>query len=466
MPFERPRPFAARAFARLPLVTLAALAAGVVPLVWAATASAGAPQILIGLGDNSLDQINGQIPSTLLSTPVVAVDNSEAVVQADGNLFGSVAVHADGSVWAWGNAITLGDGSTGTRVTPGRVPGLPAIRQVATTFQHVVALATDGTVWAWGDASLGDLGPNADASASTPSLPVKVPITGVVQVAAGHHWSMALKSNGEVWGWGDNSFLQLGQGSSVSSSATPARIVMPYGIVQVAAGWFHGVALRSDGSVWAWGDNSNGQLGNGVAGNPSATAVRVDRHVAGVTRIASGLFHSMALDSTGALWAWGEGTEGELGDGKGTDEATPIKVPLQAPPTLFDGGHQSSVAVLSDGTVWTWGTPIGQFVSSTTHDLSPIQLTGAGGITELTLEDNTLLALTTFVAVPDLQFSDLGAAEGFVDQAGLTVGSIDELEGFECQFSGTVVDQDPPAGALVPPGTAVAITAVDPANCL
>lgn len=416
--------------------------------------------LLVGWGSNSVGQVNGQIPDNPVPSPRVTADDGGNVVQAASGSQASASVHVDGTVWTWGAAIMLGDGSTTSRATPGPVPGLPRIVQVATGFQHVLAVGADGSLWAWGDDSCGELGPNATGSLT----PVKVPISGVAHATAGNDFSVALKSNGEVWSFGCNDQDQLGQGTSVTAAqvSTPARVSVPYGIIQVSAGAAHGIALRNDGSVWAWGRNTEGQLGiDTTGGAPSSVGVRVDRHVAGITQIATGFNHSLAIDANGAVWNWGANTHGELGDGKGVNEGTPLMLSLPATAAQIEGGQQTSVAVLSDGTLWSWGSAIGYTSDPTHYNMTPVA-TGVAGAKQIAMDDSTILAfMSSLVQVPVLQYATPDAAASFLQAAGLVLGTATPVMEL-CQFNGEVIDSDPIWGSFVPRGTVVNVTYVDP----
>ena len=255
---------------------------------------------------------------------------------------------------------------------------------VSFPLMPAVADAT-GTVWAWGGNSLGQLGNN---TANDSSLPVQVSdLTGAAAVAGGVYHSLALRGDGTVWAWGDNSYGELGNGQSggtaglTVSSDTPVQVQDPTGstfltdVSAIAGGGWHSLALKSDGTVWAWGDNSYGELGDGQSGYSASTGYQLLSSLpvqvidlVGVAAIAGGEYHSLAVKSDGTVWAWGDNTWGELGDGQfgwGTGRVVGSEVPIQVhgptgSPYLTDvsavaGGSGHSLALRSDGTVWAWG---------------------------------------------------------------------------------------------------------------
>jgi alpha-tubulin suppressor-like RCC1 family protein len=266
----------------------------------------------------------------------------------------SLVLKPDGTVWGWGyNADgELGNGTTAAATTPIQVPGLTGVVGVAAGSFHSLALKADGTVWAWGYNVDGEVGSGGTAPAVTSPVQV-VGLAGVVAIAGGRYHSLAVRSDGSVWAWGYNSDGQLGNGvTSTSPTPVPTRVPGSNGIVSVAGGGFHSLALRSDGTVWSWGDNFNGQLGDG-----STTARLTPVQVAGLTgvgSIAAGGFHSLALVN-GGLRAWGSGYYGQLGDGSLYDFYTPNQVQTGIGLTAIAARDFTSAAVATNGQVFIWG---------------------------------------------------------------------------------------------------------------
>ena len=248
----------------------------------------------------------------------------------------TIYVKDDGTVWAWGNNNNgqLGDGSATSKNTPVQVSGLYSMTAVAAGSGHTVALKNDGTVWAWGNNSTGQLG-NGNF---TPSNPTPAQVSGlsgmssgvVIAVAAGYDHTVALKNDGTVWAWGNNATGQLGNGN-ITPSNTPVQVSGLSGVTAVAAGFGHTVALKSDGTVRTWGNNTKGQLGNGLTNGTtidSAIPVVVSGMV-GVTDIAAGYEGSVVLKGAfkgdGTVWAWGSNSNGQLGNGLAVDSAIPVQ---------------------------------------------------------------------------------------------------------------------------------------------
>jgi len=244
---------------------------------------------------------------------------------------------------------------------------------IAAGNQHSLYLRSDGTVWAWGFNTYGQLGNNTTTSSSTP-VQVKN-LTGVIAIAAGSSHSLALKSDGTVWAWGFNIYGQLGDNSTTNRSV-PVQVrgdvdLTTYmtGVTAIAAGNNHSLALRGD-EIRAWGDNSNGQLsilGIEFAEVPRKVLVSGGSVLTGVEAIAAGGDHSLALKSDKTVLSWGYNLTGQLGIGTfgaSADENRPTQVhkgnSTSSTANLegviaISGGNIHSLAVKSDGTVWAWG---------------------------------------------------------------------------------------------------------------
>ena len=214
-----------------------------------------------------------------------------------------------------------GDGTTTDRYLPVQVIGLSGVTEIAAGGHHSLALKSDGTVWAWGNNLSGQLG-----IGSTTDSPVPVQISefsGVTAIIGGGFHSLALKSDGSVWAWGYNNYGELGDGTS-TNRYTPVQVPGLTGIQSIAAGGHHSLAVKNDGTVWAWGNNGNGRLGDGTTIDRNSP-VQVNG-LTNVISIAAGGCHSLALKSDGTVWSWGYNNYGQLGDGTNTDRSSPVEV--------------------------------------------------------------------------------------------------------------------------------------------
>ena len=243
---------------------------------------------------------------------------------------------------------------------------------------HTVALKNGGTVWAWGDNSTGQLGDGTVGI--NRGTPVQVSgLTNVLAIAGGGSHTVALKSDGTVWAWGYNYNGQLGDGTTTFRT-TPVPVSGLSNVLALAAGSYHTVALKSDGTVWAWGDNRAGQLGDGTTIN-RLTPVQVSG-LSNVLALAAGSYHTVALKSDGTVWAWGSNDFGQLGDGTTTSRMTPVPVSGLSNVIALAAGIYHTVALKSDGTVWALGyNDFGQLGDGTTTSrTTPVQVSGLSNI--------------------------------------------------------------------------------------
>ncbi|WP_019031108.1 RCC1 domain-containing protein [Salinispora arenicola] len=341
-------------------------------------------------GDNSNGQL-GNGTTTGSSTPVdVDLPAGMTITAVAAGGLHSLALTSTGAVLAWGRNVSgqLGNGDSTNRSTPVEV-SLPAgvtITAVAAGAFHSLALTSAGAVLAWGENLHGQLGNGGTTDRSTPvevSLPAGVTIAAV---AAGAAYSLALTSTGAVLAWGDNSNGQLGNGTTTGSS-TPVDVDLPAGmtITTVAAGAAHSLALTSTGAALAWGNNADGQLGNGDTIS-SSTPVDVDLP-AGVTitTVAAGGLHSLAPTAAGAVVAWGRNVSGQLGNGTTTGSSTPVDVDLPAGATItaIAAGFDYGLALTTAGAVVAWGRNFsGQLGNGdTTNRSTPVDVDLPAGVT-------------------------------------------------------------------------------------
>jgi len=319
----------------------------------------------------------------------------------------SLAVDSDGYVYAWGDNSNgqLGIGRSGGYSTTPELVQLPAgvsARSVAAGYFHSLAVGSDGMLYAWGDNFGGELGIGRSGGYSTTPAPV-VGLSESVRaraVFAGGHHGLALGRDGTLYTWGANESGQLGDGTTTNRS-TPVSATLPAGVrvVSVAAGGRHTLALGADGALYAWGWNHDGQLGDGTTITRTA---RVSLALPMGTRavaIAAGGRHSLALGATGALYAWGANESGELGDGTTMERTRPISVTL--PPGVrfiaLSAGLTHSLALGGDGRVYAWGdNGHGQLGDgSTVERTRPVAVTlpGGGRATAVFAGDRFSLAL-------------------------------------------------------------------------
>jgi alpha-tubulin suppressor-like RCC1 family protein len=261
------------------------------------------------------------ITCSKMPNPVANLSNITAVAAGDKH---TVALGDDGRVWAWGYNWKgqLGDGTTTDSLIPVEVSTLVDVVAIAAGSNHSIALKDDGTVWAWGDNDDGQLGDGTTIDRPTP-VAVSA-FVDVVAIAAGSNHSIALKNNGTVWAWGENKSGRLGDGTT-TNRLTPIQVSELFDVIAIAAGQSHTIALRADGTVWAWGNNGDGRLGNGESGSSERTPVQVSG-LGNIVAIAAGGSSTFALKDDGSVWAWGNNDDRQLGDCTTTGRTTPVQV--------------------------------------------------------------------------------------------------------------------------------------------
>jgi alpha-tubulin suppressor-like RCC1 family protein len=303
------------------------------------------------------------LASGLAATVVAAAPAADAQARAQGPGINRNAVVS----WGSNNIGELGDGTFTSRSLYGAVSGLGSgIVQIAAGSSFGLALRSDGTVWAWGSNGGGQLGDGTTTASET--TPVQVTgLSGVVAVAAGIDQSLALRSDGTVWAWGGDRYGQLGDGANSSAQPTPVQVTGLTGVTKIAAGGLFSLALRTDGTVWAWGYNAVGELGNGTTADSN-----VPVQVTGLTRvtaIAAGDGDSaMAIRTyptirgyprTGgtSVWTWGSNDAGQLGDGTLSSHLVPEQVTGIGARGIagIAVGNGFELALGADGSVWAWG---------------------------------------------------------------------------------------------------------------
>ena len=308
-------------------------------------------------------------------------------VQVSGGSYHSLALSSSGAVYAWGwnGSGQLGNGTTADSHIPVavKVVGTPMAGKNITQISaggsfndgHSLARASDGTVYAWGRGVYGQLG---NGTTTDSNVPVAVKTVGtpmaaktITQISAGAGHSLALASDGTVYAWGQNTYGQLGNNTMINANAPVSvqTIGTPMAgkiIIQLAAGNSQSVALASDGTIYAWGWNRYGQLGNGttvdtripvavkVTGTPMAGKV--------IAQVAASNAHTLAVASDGTVYDWGWNQYGQLGNNTTTNSSVPVAVQTTGTPMVgkvisqvTSGGSANSLALASDGTMYTWG---------------------------------------------------------------------------------------------------------------
>lgn len=306
-------------------------------------------------GRNSSGELGIGMTSTSALLPL-RVPSLEGVRSVSSRVAHTCAVQGDGTARCWGDNSRgqLGDGTTDDRTSPVGVALSTGVIAIGAGYLHTCAVMVDATVRCWGKGTDGQLG-NAMRLDSASPVPVST-LSSVRSVGAGGAHTCALRDDGTVWCWGLNASGQIGD-PSAGYDVTPIRVAALSGVSELAVGTSHNCALvRADGSVWCWGSNDSGQLGNGEAGVDvfSHAPVMVEG-VLGATSVAACWTHTCAVLSDGTVRCWGQNAAGGLGNGSTTSSAVPVEVADLTDAVRVSCGDQFTCAQTRAGGIRCWG---------------------------------------------------------------------------------------------------------------
>jgi alpha-tubulin suppressor-like RCC1 family protein len=305
------------------------------------------------------------------AVPLSAATIVTNVAAASHTLF----IKSDGSLWGSGYNYfgQLGDGTNVNRLLPEKIVSSGVVA-VAVGADHSLFLKSDGSLWGMGYHGDGELGLGIP---SNPYDNVRIPrlivSNSVAAIAAGTFHSLLLKSDGSLWAMGYNYYGQLGDGGTTNVGFP--KMIVP-NVVAIAAGIQHSLFVKTDGSLWGMGYNENGELGDGT----NITRILPEQIVAShVVAVAAGARHSLFLESDGSLWAMGANSYGQLGDGSNNNAFAPRRI-VSAGVIAIAGGMLHSLFIKSDGTLWGMGSnESSELGPRSTRTAAPIQLSGVAG---------------------------------------------------------------------------------------
>lgn len=333
-------------------------------------------------------QLAAAVVTLLFISPLWSIRAAD-VVSVWGGARSTIILKSDGTVWTWGanfdGKLGLGETNDVRTLTPvevhgaGNVSFLNSVAAVMGGEMHDVALKSDGTVWCWGWNAFGQLGNGTTNDSWIPvqaGLTANPPLTNVVKLGGRPYFTLAEKADGTIWAWGMNQFGQMGNGTVTPFSSPPNSVPVlvsnsqPGGPInsaaQITCGYQFGAALTTNGTVWSWGSGSHGEQGTGAT-----TANYIPVQVPGltnITQISAGWFHILARKADGTVWAWGANSHGEVGDGTTTDAFSPVRVLNLSNIVAVSGGDSHSSALAADGTIWKFGeNDVGELGNGTTN---------------------------------------------------------------------------------------------------
>lgn len=225
--------------------------------------------------------------------------------------------------------------------------------KVAAGANHIMAIKTDGSLWGWGNNASGQVGSGVPPAPQPEPVQIGASLDWASVVAGPSH-SLAIKTGGTLWSWGYNGDGQLGNGDLFYRN-TPTQVGTASDWSSVEAGDAHNAAIKTDGTLWAWGFNGSGQLGDGST-TTRMTPVQVGT-LNSWASVSAGVSHTVAIKTDGTLWAWGDDSFGKLGTGANT--TVPLQVGADANWAAVAAGTNSTVAIKTDGTLWGWGITVG-----------------------------------------------------------------------------------------------------------
>ena len=272
----------------------------------------------------------------------------------------SIAIKNDGTLWGWGqnsNLLGLGLGNLANQNLPIQIGTDNDWLTVSAGTIHTLAVKTNGTLWSWGNGQYGQLG-NGVFNSATPNVTQVGTANDWLKVSAGNRFSLAIKNTGTLWSWGWDFTGQLGNGLTTPDLNLPAQVGTSNNWRKIDAGDQHSLAIDSSGSLWAWGNNTFGQLGDGT-NTTSLVPIQIGTATNWAV-ISAGTDHSMAIDSGGILYTWGNNTNGQLGDGTNTASNVPIPVSFASDGTVsfyiaISAGQTHSLVIKNNNTLWSTG---------------------------------------------------------------------------------------------------------------
>ena len=272
----------------------------------------------------------------------------------------TLAIKTDGTLWGFGGNGTggeIGDGTTINKVSPVQIGSLTDWSVVAAGHYFSIAIKTDGTLWSWGFQDQGQLGISIAGSGvsmvGSRSSPVQVgSLTIWSKISCGEDHTLAITTDGKLWAWGDNTYGELGTLSIVLRSS-PVQVGSLTTWAAIGAGHNYSVVIKTNGTLWTWGYNNNGQLGS-LTTIDRSSPVQVGS-LTNWLKVACGDEHTLAIKTDGTLWSWSDNYYGSIGDNTRIYKSSPVQVGSLTTWIVVGAGNSFSAGITTDGKLFTWG---------------------------------------------------------------------------------------------------------------
>jgi len=291
------------------------------------------------------------------SSPVQLGDGVVWSLGAVGGNF-SAAIKTNGTLWSWGrnNSGQLGQNIAYTisRSSPVQVGALTDWSKISAGNNFCAAVKTTGSIWSWGRNEHGQLGQNDRVYRSSP---VQIgALTDWSQVSLGQHHCAAIKTNNTLWTWGRNFVGQLGQNIAYDvSRSSPVQVGALTDWAQVSSGTYHCAAIKTNNTLWTWGNNGFGELGQNIAYTINRSSPVQVGALTDWAQVSAGTGFCIAIKTNGTLWSWGSNSGGRLGLGNTSSRSSPVQVGALTDWSKISAGTNFSAAIKTNNTLWTWG---------------------------------------------------------------------------------------------------------------
>ena len=337
--------------------------------------------MLMTWGNNASGQL-GDNTVAKKSNPVQTIAGGINWKQVSCGYQYTAAIKTDGTLWFWGNNVTygqFGDNTVVNKSSPVQTITFGSNwKQVSCSNTNTAAVKTDGTLWCWGRNSYGGLGDN---SAIRRSSPVQTVAGGTnwKQVSIGFTHTAAVKSDGTLWCWGDNFYGQLGDNTRTGRSSPVQTVTIGTNWKQVSCGLYTTAAIKTDGTLWTWGINDNGELADNTILKKSSP-VQTVAYGTNWKQVSCTGNNMAAIKTDGTLWCWGRNSYGQLGDYTILSKSSPVQTVAYGTNWKQVSSGYSPAAIKTDGSIWTWGrNNFGQLGDNTiSNKSSPVQTNAYG----------------------------------------------------------------------------------------